>query len=455
MSLFHAEPILANSAQMFWRGAERSGAIVKEEDCPIIVEKEELLFRISEFPRLFSGDNRSPEYSAQVTASYSFYNPADDTVQVTLAFPFGTVPDYGYRYNSGTGETDRSNDTEKYRITADGEPISCELRHTLILPGEDFDTDQQIEKLADGYGEDSFYAPELPVTKYTFSASEVDTETYSAATAAFEWHADSAKTKVFMEKQSGGELLNEGVRLDTWVDPGESFSVYILGENSEKDIPWKFYENGACEKEISGTMELVDKEILTFQEMALTRYPEESGIREDDWYRAVVETLNTFEWSQGAINSTDASLDVSDRLMGWYQYELTLASGERLLNTVTAPVYPDCQMNSEPPIYEYTYLLSPAKTWKKFGSLDIRMETPYELIESQPEGFEKKQDGYRLQLTELPEGELTFTLCTEQNPQMTDTIRRITGLPLAAGILVCIVAAAAVAVLWKKRKRAE
>ena len=102
--------------------------------------------------------------------------------------------------------------------------------------------------------------------------------------------------------------------------------------------------------------------------------------------------------------------------MGWYEYEITLEPGERIVNAVTAPMYPAINLNYEPAIFRYTYLLSPAKTWKSFGELEIVVNTPYFITESNIEGFTKNENGYSLALDGLPDGELEFILCSAEQP---------------------------------------
>lgn len=231
--------------------------------------------------------------------------------------------------------------------------------------------------------------------------------------------ADAEETKVFMENQCGGATLEHGVRMDTWVDLEEPFSVYVIGKQIE--LPkWKFYHNGACTDEIGGRMELLGTESMTLREFALSEYDVGYGVSEKDWYQAVIYQLDHFEWSDGAIYSTEVNMSPAERnqLMRWYQYEITLEPGERIINTVTAPIYPSIDIKYEPPIYTYTYLLSPAQTWAEFEDLDIVIDTPYYMTQSAPEGFTWENPGYTLHLAALPEGELTFTLSAEAEPKL-------------------------------------
>ena len=417
ISLMFPVSAAANSAQTHWRGTNSAGAILTDETCPIIVEHEALSFDIQEFPQNhYSVAEDFLNYTGSVTAEYTFYNSSDYTVNATLVFPFGTYPDYAGAYDYEKGKQIRNKDIEKYDILVNGETIEKELRHTICLFGEQFEMEQDLGKLDGESVTDDFYSPELPVTKYTFLARDVDVDTYKAATASIVLPKDMEDTKIFMENQCGGDSLEEEIRLDTWVDLVEPFSVFVLGKQTE--LPeWKFYHNGACTDEIDGRMELIGTESMTLREFALSEYDANYGVLEEDWYQAIVYQLNYFEWTEGAFHSSEVELNVAERnrLMRWYQYDITLDAGERIVNTVTAPIYPSINANYEPPVYSYTYLLSPAQTWTEFGDLDIVIDTPYYLTES-TESFTWNNPGYEVNLDGLPDGELEFTLCTETDP---------------------------------------
>lgn len=408
-------PVGANSAQTHWRGTDSTGTIITDEESPIIVENELLTFDIQEFPNSYYNNlDDFLAYSGKVTAEYTFYNPADYTVTATLAFPFGGISDYAEIYDYQNDQRLINKDTDKYDITVDGKAIKKQLRHTLMYQGEQFELEKDIVKLYDGFMDDEFYQSDLLVTKYTYLAKNVDKEAHNAADAGLLITEDNLNTRIYMENQSGGHITKEGILVTTWVDLEEEFSVYIIGEPLKENLNWKFYHNGACEEEIEGTMELISTETLTLKDLALSKYDPESGILDYDWYNAVISSFKYHEWTKGAIHSIEVNLDVSNILMRWYQYEITLEPKQTIVNAVTAPIYPSINSKYEPAIFEYTYLLSPAKTWKEFGNLDIVINTPYYLIENSIEGFEYKNPGYELHLTGLPEEELVFTLCSEK-----------------------------------------
>ena len=411
-----ALPASANSAQSYWRGTTAARALVTGEDCPLVVEEEVLTFDLQEFPQQYYNEVADYlAYPGRVRAQYTFHNPADYAVEATLVFPFGTRPDYGHLRDPETDDPIWGANTQAYGVTVDGQPVQVLLRHTFSPWGAQFDLDTDMARLHDGFWEDSFYRPDLPVTRYVYRPTGVDLESCPAANAAFVWAGDPDSTRVLMENQNGGRTLTEGVQLECWVEEG-SFAVNFLGEPPEEPLSWAFYENGACEKEIAGAMELVDTQTTTLEQLLLRDYDPASGVLDYDWFNAAVEALRQLEWDQGVIMGGEFSFDLSGQLMGWYQYQLALAPGATLVNTVTAPMYPSVDAGYEPPVYQYTYLLSPARSWAGFGALDISLHTPFVLLQSDPGGFEAVEGGYALHLDALPQGELTFTLCAQADP---------------------------------------
>ncbi len=455
LGVWTAPTASANSAQSHWSGTDRAGAIVTDEACPLEVEGEKLTFEVQEFPRnYYDTMEEFLAYTGRVTAEYTFYNPADYTVTATLVFPFGSVPDYGYFYDDRMETAACGVDGEKYDINVDGTAVEKRLRHTLGERYDQFDLERDMALLHDGYVDDPFYTPDLTVTKYTYQVSGVDGEAYPAATAAFFLNADPARTRVLLMEQTGGKTLEEGVLADTWAENGERFTVYCFGEPVGK-LDWRMYENGACEKEIDGAAELIDTSTMTFQDLALADWTGESGVLEQDWYNAFVEDLNRSEWSCGVVSGSDIHENLSGVLMRWYEYELTVGPGERVVNTVTAPIYPTINTNYEPSIHTYTYLLSPAWTWRSFGTLDIKINTPYFITESSLKGFDKGEGGYTLSLDGLPEGELVFVLSADEHPAKAppNLTYLVFYLPILLPILALILIPVVVILVRRRRKR--
>lgn len=75
------------------------------------------------------------------------------------------------------------------------------------------------------------------------------------------------------------------------------------------------------------------------------------------------------------------------------------------------------------PKYSYTYLLSPAKSWADFGSLDIQVITPREapyMIESSLDLSMDGENRYSARFDSLPKSELTFTLYEKEAVTLID-----------------------------------
>lgn len=445
----------ANSARTSWSGVTATGSYVTDEDCPVTVEQELLTFDLAEFPENYYPDEASfLDYSGKVTAQYTFHNPSDYTVTMELAFPFGGFPDYGYVGYDEMYETHiYGNDTEKFDVTADGNVIDKQLRHTLFHIYDQFDPQRDPERLQDGFSDNSFYSPELPVTQYIFTLSGIDEETWSAANAAIDLPEFNGKTRYLLMEQSGGSSSQDGFcRASVWAENGMELHLFVIGEDSGQLPEWKFYQDGGTEdgEEIDGTATLTATETMTFKDLALSKYNPSGEISESDWYNAIAALFDensdtSFSFIQLAEMGSDRILDISSQLMRWYVYELTLKPGQTLINTVEAPIYPSIDSHSGQMVYSYTYLLSPAQTWTDFGKLEIAINTPFYLRETSLDGFEKVETGYTLTLDGLPEGDLSFQLSAEK-PMLSAIFRVVL-------IIAAVIAVIAALTLWHSKQK--
>ncbi len=424
----------ANSAQTWFEGVDAVGAMMVDKESPIIVEKELLTFDIQVLPKNYyqSAEERL-EYNAKVTAEYTFYNPSAYTVTSKLLFPFGVEASYGDGYyDEGSEGYVEADDTQKYDITVNGNVVEKKIRHTLSNEYDQFELEQDLALICDGYAADDFYFPELPVTRYAFKASGVDTSKYPAACVGFDVPKGVGDYRVYFPERNGFRTLNGGeeLRMQAFVKGlspydgiGEyKFEAYVFG-TPFSDLPsWKFYEDGSVEdgEEIDGNVTLIASTEMTFEEFALSNYPnsQDKTVSKSDWYNALVAELKdgVKDWEFPIVDCYRHSKNFRRSLMRWYEYTITVAPNERIVNAVTAPLYPAINMRYSPSVYEYTYLLSPAKTWKSFGELEIAVNTPYYVTKSNIGGLKKTEKGYSVLLDGLPEGELEFELSTSETP---------------------------------------
>lgn len=412
----------ANSAQTYWKGVSATGAMITDETCPIVVENELLTFDLQEYPKEYYYEKEDYlAYTGKVTAEYAFYNPADYAVQTRLAFPFGKIPYYGVEDCDSFGNY-IAVDTQKYAVSVNGEKIQSTIRHTLSDSYSNFSVETDLPKLLDGFVEHEFYRLDTPVYHVVYEPKTLGAVTnYGAETAAFVWKDLPDIKLVLGDGLRGSQVVGNGHQFKFTASIGEPIHLYFVGGMPTQLPEWRIYENAACEEDIGG--EVVRKmqkeaEPTTFQQFVMQAYDEDFGVLEHDWYNAVVANLDNnqhFSNCENVTSCTSKDLNIVDRLLRWHEYELSFAPKERITNTVTAPMYPDIDTGYSTPVYTYTYLLSPAKTWKQFGNLDIVVNTPYYIIDSEGFAFVKGEKGYTLSLDGLPDGELTFALCSDEN----------------------------------------
>ena len=407
----------ANSAQTSWRGRDSFGAYVLGEDCPVVVAGEKLTLHVPGFPKnYYSSAAEIEAYGANVTAEYAFSNPSDLDVEMTLVFPFGERPDYIYDfYDFEKGEYVYFDDTAKYAITADGEVLERTVRHTYST--WNFNAETDLSKLSYDKREKDIYATQTPVTVYTYEyKTDKNSNVYAPHIAAdFKGIGDKKKTRVFLDYMNSyqSSLTHQRYGFSTRGIEG-AFSMYVIGEPLTEMPEWKFFTNGGLTKTMEGEINLLPEyETTTFGELALAKYDGEKGISETDWYNAVLDCITRNDTSLVHFDSID-SFNVTNNLMRWYEYKLNIPAGGTVVNSVTAPLYPSINGNWSPPVYSYTYLLSPASTWADFGSLEVKIDTPYYIVQTSLD-FQKVDGGYKYTSLGLPDGELTFALSTVES----------------------------------------
>ncbi len=395
-----ALPASANSAQTSWSGLSSSGALVTDEQCPVVVEEENLTFNLQNFPsNHYNTYEDFIAYDGTVTAEYHLFNPADYEVTVNLAFPFGKTPDYYYDYGYEESLPDPAA-SDTYTITVNGDKVERTLRHTYSYAYSDYDNETDKARLRDGYMSEGLFDPQTPVTVYCYVVSVEGGEYYHYENAVSPFPQFDNQKTALMLSVNGMDGRNK-VFSNSCRD-GEAFCVYAIGEPIDPMV-WSM-EGGSCT--------LTEQYTTTLSELALSVYDEATGISQIDWFNAVCDSILESRRNvvDGFVYYERGSFNMSvENIMRWYTYSVTIPAGGRATNCVTAPIYPAIN-TSGTPYYTYTYLLSPATDWAQFSNLNIKINTPYFLCDNTLGDFEKGEDGYTLSLAELPDGELAFIL---------------------------------------------
>ena len=407
--------VFANSGPSYWYGADSSNIIMRD-NCPLVVEKEVLNFDIYSQLDDYYSENDVEEfktYTDKFTAEYTFYNPTDKDITAQLAFPLGMMPQY----------VNLERDMSKYSVSLNGTEIEKEIRYTKSDDYYEFDYSSEVIKLADGYIDDDFYSPDMLVTKYTL-VPHTDEEIDYQREMRILWDGSNSEYTRIMPLGFSGYKWEEGKKAEfsTNIERKNNAVIYAIGYPLESFPEYSFYDSWKDDaKQIEGSIEILEEQATL--EQVLTELCENLNV---NWNVSSMDTYNMFVSSMaitddyyeniGIIN-TENVYYYKENLICWYLYEITVPAGENVTNTVTAPLYPDINLKYEPKKYDYEYLLSPAKEWARFKDIEININTPFYMLETNQDIFEKTETGYSYKGKGLPDGELEFVLCASENPQ--------------------------------------
>ena len=443
-------PSSANSALTEWSGRKENVVMTTDGESPIVVEHETLTFDIQDLIDTYSRSSEkfdpTKEYKSSVTAEYNFYNPSDMTVTAELAFPIGNLGE------SAVNEYSK----DKYSIKVNGETIEHQIRHTYASNGS-FNLEYDLPRLKDDYATHEFVNLDTKVTKYSFNIAPIKEDQTGYPKVYFDIDpADYENTKIYCDGSYARKLDNGKIRITR---NNLGMTIYFIGEVPEKLPEFVVYKDifDSDEIEILPSRSSVSRtEEITFRDLAFRSYKEEYGISEMDWYNTVMLGMKS---DSPVLHDQYMILQAHDFLC-WYTYELEFAPGERIVNSVTAPMIPGQNINYNPRYFKYTYLISPAVTWADFGSMDIYINTPYYMVESNIDGFEKTDNGYEIHLDGLPMTkkrldiswdeikiaepevkDLYFSLCESESPQKKASKSTI-------GIILLIIFSPIILVVW-------
>ncbi len=379
----------ANSVQRYFEGIDSSGAIVTMENCPVVVDKEDLDFYI-----YYQGKSNSQgqyEQFGSVCATYTFRNPSENTINMDVVFP------YGYKDENKSDKDDCS-------VSVDGAQIAWQTRYTHI-DYYSFDIERDLSSLSDDFVQDSFFATTQKVYKYTYSVSD----TAQGLDLTFEYDRNWAR-KVVCDFHSQREGNKQQIVMSTAGKPQLVF--YVVGED---------LNIAACDVTViggqkGGHLSLVSRQEQTFgDELAYVNRPADSDVLDIDWYNAISNTLKSLR-NRTVINPLEFVISRYPEfsLFRWCQYTLSIAPGQTIVNSVTVPLFPARNERYIPAVYEFIYYLSPATTWAGFKDLTVNIHTDGYLLNYAIKGFAKTDGGYTYHSDTLPEGELTFKICSEE-----------------------------------------
>ena len=398
----------ANAGPGYLSGGNKGGVYIELENCPIEVEKEILAFNIDTPPDPFLTPKEILEnYNDKFTAEYTFYNPTEYDITAKVYFPLDCSSSYTRDFVKGTGVIDYL-DFDKYGIKLDGKDISATVRNTYS--NYTFDMYKFIEDMNNDFSP----AEDFLITKHIYTHENFNYGKDSYYFAHFDWVRESESDPAIGVK--GDTAITEkgenSVSLWARVLENENVVVYIFGESDVIPQPW-----GYNDRDKDGKVEYFETVKITAEEyLRECGWSEECGISLNDRYMLLYQYNEYLKEDGVSTGVAYPYLDFNELIhhgvMKWFEYDITIPFGGRVVNTVTAPFYPTVYYNENPYRYQYLYYMSPAKGWADFKNIEIYINTPFEITENSVEGFEKTENGYYYKGDSLPDGELEFSLYT-------------------------------------------
>lgn len=439
----------ANSAQRYFEGIDSTGALVTMENCPIVVDKEDLDFYVE-----YTDDTPSRDdvyYAARfgyVTATYTFRNPSENTINMDVVFPYGYAPK-----NDKIVEKECS-------VKVDGEDVAWKKRYTLKEYYR-FNAVDDMQLIKDGFDQDEYFYTDKKVYKYVYSVND----NVNGRKLEFQF-ASSSDRKIVTDyySYSGSSTL--------YVDTvgKQELTFYVIGE----DLDLAACEETVINEQKGGHLTLVSRTEQTFgDELAFINRPKDSDISDVDWYNALsskfdyVRNVTVFSPQYLTVLGIDG-YNGGYELFRWCQYTLSIAPGQSVVNAVTVPLFPSVDVHYDPDVYEFTYYLSPATTWAGFKDLTVNIHTNGYVLKYQDKGFEKVDGKYTYHTDTLPSGELTFKICKEEKPttqygrtfsSVIILLAKVIGfgvlLPVSIALIVIVIIVIVKAVKRKKNKEID
>ncbi len=387
--------VSASVAPAHYQGASATG-VIAEDLKGVVAEKQTITVYANDMD--FSAEEGTVPY---VVSEYVLSNPSQQNISLKMYYPNALPRGYDVKKSVTS-------------ITLDGEPVQTKTRYSYAgyYETNNFDLSEDVSLLtADGY--DPFYRqPQLPVKRYHYKVT-IDKEAFQSnkrrfLTYSIFFDCDANKTRVASPDCMAAAIENGRVRASFDIEEGvNEFELCVIGEDIRNPVNGIYEDRyGGKLIEAHGEYIEIDEESTDFESYALSYRPKNCAVGPEDWCRGLAQMFTSTTTSRCLVwASAD---DLNERYFTqWSEYELTIPAETRVVHTVRSDIYPSLEPNSQSGMF--TYLLSPQSNFGLGCLLEVNLITPYRLAGSSLE-FTKTEQGYSLERSAYPLGELTFTL---------------------------------------------
>ena len=444
--------VSANAGPTFWQGYPSSSVMLIDEDSPIRVDKENLIFDFT--------DEGFLDYSinARVTANYKMSNPTGEISKVQMAFPFIASID---RLIAKDIVVSFDKKEIPYNIY-----IGSTIRGYAGPFSESSHTNYDFVDILNTITNEAYRAESFKQTdKGKLYTIDVKPGRDQGINFAIDFDFDYEKTNILIDGFNGYGREDGKTKLTAWCYKAEILEIFVLGG----DINFKVsgYMDGGLEEKT----DLFDYEVLT-DEVEIGQYlmtyinsddeKDKNQIRDTQLYNLYARALDEY-WMKHAGLTTK-----NDLLSEQYQQRiLTLVYTVEFLENSYSDLCISYNTSgtmdrrkTPKPLYSFDYILNPAKNWESFKDLNIEIippaEAPY-IVDSNIQ-FTKKDGIYTAILEDLPEDDLTFTLYEKEKVGLSDKIlgslQRKFGYftPIIVGAIIIFIIASIILIIFKSKK---
>lgn len=400
----------ANSAPTYWTGYPSGDIMAIDKNTPIMILNENLLFD-------FTGEHDSSySPSASVSAVYEMQNSSNEHASVQMAFPFIK------RFDESL--------TDDIIIKADDEVISYNTYIGSRVEEADeatFNIEQIVKSISDKkYTAENFEENETGKL-YRINASSASDK----INLALSFNFDREKTRVITKGFNRFERNDDNVRISFHIMEKEEHLIYILGEDIKFDI--KGYTNGTLAEttesfEYEVTAEEIDLETYFKKHVGSYDNMESSHISDIQLYNFYAESLDKYlGYNLGICSESDIMSGIWTQHIIILVYTVDFPQNSKKEVSVSYNTIGTMNRRKTPePQFTYDYILNPAKNWKEFNNLNIKIMTPQSapyVVNSSIE-LKKASNGiYTAYLDELPEEDFFFTLYSKEKITWLDRAR--------------------------------
>lgn len=407
-----APPALANSGPTRWQSYPNAEILAIQENCPITVQHETLLFDLTE------GSASSYTLNGQVTATYRMHNPTEDAQTVQMAFPFIHTP--------------RAFNPELVKITSQGNPLDFTLHigELYSLDSGGTPPDYSFAGILRGIRQES-YTPQF------FSQGEQA----KLHTFIFE-NTGEEEVSVTLYYPGGSYYLGRGFHgygsyedgaAEFTAHTGYEVSVLVLGKNpaytmegfieGDRSRPTDAFRAAVRQE----TVPVSDYFHTLVTQLAQETLPPQIAQNEQMLCECMQLGLRQLDQSFQFSNSA-TEYDITSAFEASYLqaliYTVEFLPGETREVSVSYPVNGSMDRSkTREPLHTFTYFLSPASHWASFRELSIIVLTPEEAPYLLNSSLSFSADGercYTAQLAGLPSEALAFSLYESANIPLQD-----------------------------------